>query len=58
MESADNQLIDKRILKSQQMRWPPRGAHLLLELRIELADGRLGGTFARWYPGFTVDSRT
>ncbi len=53
MESAVNQLIDKRMSKSQQMRWSPWGAHLLLQVRAELVDGRLGATFARWYPGFT-----
>lgn len=52
MESAVNQLIDKRMSKSQQMRWSPMGAHLLLQIRAELVDGRLSDTFARWYPGF------
>ena len=41
MESAVNQLIDKRMSKSQQMRWSPMGAHLLLQVRAELVDGRL-----------------
>ena len=52
MESAVNQLIDKRISKSQQMRWSPMGAHSLLQVRAELLDGRLGAAFSRWYPGF------
>jgi hypothetical protein len=30
VESAVNQLIDKRMSKSQQMRWSPLGAHALL----------------------------
>ena len=33
VESAVNQLIDKRMSKSQQMRWDPRSAHLLLQVR-------------------------
>ena len=53
MESAVNELIDKRMSKSQQMRWSPNGAHLLLQVRAELVDGRLGDTFGRWYPDFT-----
>jgi hypothetical protein len=57
MESAVNQLIDKRMSKSQQMRWSPMGAHLLLQVRAELVDGRLGDTFARWYPGFAREKR-
>jgi len=52
MESTVNQLIDKRMSKSQQMRWSPMDAHLLLQVRIELVDGRLGDTFRRRYPCF------
>jgi hypothetical protein len=52
MESAVNQLIDKRMSKSQQMRWSPMGAHALLQVRAELVDGRLGAAFSRWHPGF------
>jgi hypothetical protein len=33
VESAANQVIAKRFLKKQQMRWTPRGAHLLLQDR-------------------------
>lgn len=51
VESAVNQLIDKRMSKSQQMRWSPMGAHALLQVRAELVDGRLDAAFARWYPG-------
>ena len=53
MESAVNQLIDTRMSKARQMRWSPKGAHLLLQVRAELVDGRLGDTFSRWYSGFT-----
>jgi hypothetical protein len=31
-ESAVNQVISKRMVKKQQMRWSPRGAHLLLQV--------------------------
>ena len=54
MESAVNQLIDKRMSKSQQMRWSPMGANCLLQVRAELVDGRLGDTFGRWYPEFAA----
>jgi hypothetical protein len=57
MESAVNQLIDKRMWKSQQMRWSPMGAHWLLQVRAELVDDRFGDTFARWYPGFTLEKQ-
>ena len=52
VESAVNQLIDKRMSKSQQMRWDPRSAHLLLQVRVRVIDGQLRDDFARWYPGF------
>jgi hypothetical protein len=32
VESAGNQIIDNRMSKSQQMRWSPQGAHLLLQV--------------------------
>ena len=34
IESAVNQLIDKRMSKSQQRRWDPESAHLLLQVRV------------------------
>jgi hypothetical protein len=41
--------------KSQQMRWSPEGAHLLLQVRTSVIDGRLRQDFARWYPGFAAN---
>ena len=52
MESAVNQLVDKGMSKSQQMRWSLIRAPLILQVRVELVDGRLGDKFGRWYPGF------
>ncbi len=52
VESAVNQLIDKRMSKSQQMPWSHAGAHMLLQVRAEIVDGRLDESFERWYPGF------
>ena len=48
VESTINQLIAKRFVKKQQMRWTPRGAHLLLQVRVLNDD--LGAAFQRWYP--------
>ena len=39
-QSIVNQLIDKRMSKSQQMRWSP-GAHALLQVRAELVEAVL-----------------
>jgi hypothetical protein len=34
VESAINQIADKRVDKRQSMRWTPRGAHLLLQTQL------------------------
>jgi hypothetical protein len=52
-ESAVNQVIAKRMVKKQQMRWTPRDAHLLLQVRARVLNGQLAGDFRRWYPGRT-----
>jgi len=43
--------VAKRFVKKQQMRWTPRGAHLLLQIRVQALNGDLHGVFDRWYPG-------
>src|SRR5664279_6080271 len=35
-ESTINQVVSKRMVKKQQMRWTPRGAHLLLQVRTRV----------------------
>jgi hypothetical protein len=55
VESAVNQIIDKRMSKSQQMRWDPKSAHQLLQVRVRVIDGLLRDDFARWYPGFPAN---
>ena len=37
-----NQLVSARMNKRQQMRWSPRGAHRVLQVRAAVLDGRLG----------------
>jgi hypothetical protein len=56
-ESTVNQVISKRMVKKQQMRWTERGAHLLLQVRTQVLNEDLRTTFRRWYPGMkaTVD---
>jgi hypothetical protein len=55
-ESAVNQVISKRMVKKQQMRWSARGAHLLLQVRTRALNNTLADDFCRWYPGFTHTS--
>jgi hypothetical protein len=50
-ESTVNQVISRRMVKKQQMRWTPRGAHLLLQVRARVLNDDLAADFARWYPG-------
>jgi hypothetical protein len=44
--------------KSQQMRWNPISAHLLLQVRVPLVDWMLRDDFARWYDGFPSNTAT
>jgi hypothetical protein len=57
VESTINQLIAKRFVKKQQMRWTPRCAHLLLQVRVHVLNDELGTAFQRWYPKLGSDQR-
>ena len=46
-----NEVISKRFVKKQQMRWTKEGAHRLLQVRIQVLNDELRQTFCRWYPG-------
>jgi hypothetical protein len=50
VEWAVNQIVSKRFAKRQQMQWPKKGAHLLLQTRTWVLDDRLEETFRKWYP--------
>jgi hypothetical protein len=50
VESTVNQVISKRMVKKQQMRWTKKGAHLLLQVRTQVLNDDLRTTFERWYP--------
>ena len=56
VESTVNQVVSKRMVKKQQMRWTPRGAHLLLQIRTRVLNDELADEFRRWYPAFTRPS--
>lgn len=49
VESAVNEVISKRMVKKQQMRWTKRGAHLLLQVRVQTLNDDLRKVFSRWY---------
>ena len=54
-ESTVNQVISKRMVKKQQMRWTECGAHLLLQVRTRVLNEAYRGTFHRWYPDLKAD---
>ena len=54
VESAVNQIIAKRFVKNQQMRWTKRGAHLLLQVRVKVLNEELLENFSKWYPQFEI----
>jgi hypothetical protein len=45
-ESAVNQVLNHRMCKRQQMRWSPRGAHLLAQVRCAVINGDLSERLA------------
>ena len=47
-----NHVVNRRMSKRQQMRWSLKGAHCLLQTRVELLDGRLEANFAKHFPHF------
>ena len=54
VESTVNYVISKRFVKKQQMRWTQRGAHLLLQTRVQVLNNDLRKTFGRWFQGMSV----
>jgi hypothetical protein len=50
VESTVNQVVSKRMVKKQPMRWSQKGAHLLLQVRTQVLNDELRATFREWYP--------
>ena len=48
-EGTANFLVNKRMAKSQQMRWTRRGADLLLQVRCAVYNGALSFTFGQLF---------
>lgn len=49
IESTVNEVISKRFVKKQHMRWTKRGAHNLLQVRVQELNGDLKQIFSKWY---------
>jgi hypothetical protein len=50
VESTINQVVSKRMVKKQQMRWSHQGAHWLLQVRTRVLNDELRETIQQWYP--------
>src|SRR4051812_19290410 len=48
-EGTANFLVDRRMNKSQQMRWSRRGADLLLQVRCAGVNSKLGSSFGQLF---------
>ena len=46
-EGTANFLVNRRMNKSQQMRWSRRGTDLLLQIRCAVSNGTLGSSFGQ-----------
>ncbi len=59
VESAINQVVSKRMVKKQQMRWTDPGAHLLLQVRTRVLNEEWRSTLSHWYPAMheTCDAK-
>jgi hypothetical protein len=55
VESAVNQVIAKRFVKKQQMRWSDCNAHRLLQVRTAVLNDELRKHFEAWYPGIAAN---
>jgi hypothetical protein len=52
VESAVNEIIAKRMVKKQQMRWNRYTVQRFLEVRIHVLNGTLEDAFRHWHKGF------
>ena len=52
-EATANFLVNRRMNKSQQMRWSRHGADLLLQVRCAVLNGKLGSGFGQLFEAET-----
>jgi hypothetical protein len=51
---SEHMVVSRRLVKTQQMHWTRRGAHLLLQSRTNVLNTELEDGFRRWCPLFRV----
>ena len=52
VESAINEIVSRRMIKKQQMRWNRWTVQPFLDVRVAVLDGTLEGSFRRLFPDF------
>jgi hypothetical protein len=52
VESAVNEIVAKRMVKKQQMRWNRHTVRSFLDVRIHVLNGTLENAFRQWQQGF------
>ncbi|MGA8173003.1 MAG: hypothetical protein WB816_19535 [Methylocystis sp.] len=52
VESAVNEILSKRMIKKQQMRWNKWTVQPFLDVRVAVLNKTLSGSFKRLYPDF------
>jgi hypothetical protein len=52
VESAVNEIIAKRMVKKQQIRWNRHTVQRFLDVRIRVLNGTLEYAFPHWHKGF------
>jgi hypothetical protein len=53
-ESTVDQVISRRFVKKQKMRWTERGCHNVLQLRTRVINDELRSVMQGWYPGLQI----
>ena len=56
VESAVNEILSKRMIKKQQMRWNRWTVQPFLDVRVAVLNKTLRGSFKRLYPDFQTDN--
>jgi hypothetical protein len=52
IESAVNEIVSKRMVKKQQMRWNRYTVQSFLDVRIQVLNGTLEDAFRHWHKDF------
>ena len=52
VESAVNEIVSKRMVKKQQMRWNRHTVQSFLDVRIHVLNGVLEDAFRHWHKAF------